>query len=115
MHAAEVPARHIAIAGATIAGTVIGAICVVLLWLHALQLPPGGAPVQAPLRPASAPMLQSAPQPELASYRAQKEQQLHGIGWVDRSQGIAHIPIEDAMALLAARAASAPGAPEAGR
>ena len=41
-------------------------------------------------------------------WRAEKAVQLQALSWVDRRRGIARIPIDDAMALLAARAASAP-------
>ena len=48
--------------------------------------------------------LRSAPQQDLAAYRAEKEARLHGFGWVDAQRGIAHIPIESAMDLLVAGA-----------
>ena len=51
-----------------------------------------------------APRLQPAPQDERAAYFAEKERRLSGIGWVDRRAGIAHIPLEEAMRLAAARA-----------
>jgi hypothetical protein len=50
-----------------------------------------------------APRLQPAPQPERAAYFADKQQRLDSAGWVDRGAGIAHIPLEDAMRLAAAR------------
>jgi len=107
----ELPAGRIAIAAAAIAGIVIGAVALVLLWLHARHMPPGGAQLeQTYTRAMPGPALQSAPQPELAAYRAQQARRLHGSGWVDTPGRIAHIPIEDAMALLAARGASAPEA-----
>ena len=105
----ELPGRRIAISAAAIAGTVLAAVVIVLLWLHARHVPPGGPALQRPYTLAMpAPALQSAPQPDLSAYLAEKMRQLHGRGWVDRTQGLAHIPIEDAMALLATRAASAP-------
>jgi hypothetical protein len=109
----ELPTSRIAIAAATIAGTVMAAVAVVLLGLQARQMPPGGRQFEQPYtRLMPGPALQSAPQPELASYRAQQAERLHGSGWVDAPGRIARIPIEDAMALLVARGASAP---EAGR
>jgi hypothetical protein len=51
-----------------------------------------------------APRLQPAPQDERTAYFAEKERRLSGVGWVDRGAGIAHIPLEDAMRLAAARA-----------
>ena len=51
-----------------------------------------------------APRLQPAPQMDRAAYFAEKERRLGSVGWVDRGAGIAHIPLEDAMRLAAARA-----------
>lgn len=42
----------------------------------------------------------------LDALRAQQRELLHGYGWVDRQAGIACIPVERAMALLAAGRAS---------
>jgi hypothetical protein len=56
--------------------------------------PPGAMP---------APRLQPAPQPERAAYFAEKQQRLDSAGWVDRGAGIAHIPLQEAMRLEAAR------------
>jgi hypothetical protein len=50
-----------------------------------------------------APRLQPAPQPERAAYFAEKQQRLDGVGWVDHGAGIAHIPIDQAMRMEAAR------------
>lgn len=109
----ELPTGRIAIAAAAIAGTVLAAVAVVLLWLHAHHMPLGGRQLEQPYtRLMPGPALQSAPQPELATYRAEQAARLHGSGWVDASGRIVHIPIEDAMALLVARSASAS---EAGR
>lgn len=55
------------------------------------------------------PGLQSAPQDERAAYFAEKDRLLHGYAWVDRQAGTARIPIEVAMALLAARGAGGVG------
>ena len=58
-------------------------------------------------RPAAtipAPRLQPAPQGERAAYFAEKERRLGSVGWVDRGAGVAHIPLDEAMRLAAARA-----------
>jgi hypothetical protein len=47
--------------------------------------------------------LESAPFAERDAYFAAKERELHAWGWVDRRAGIARIPIEESMRLLAAR------------
>lgn len=51
----------------------------------------------------SVPMLEREPRADRAAYEADKRQRLHSFGWVDRKGGIAHIPIEDAIAIVAAR------------
>src|SRR4051812_9224401 len=102
MSGPDLRAGRIAIAGAAIAGTVIGVVAVVLLWLHERQLPAGGARLPQPYTLAiPGPALESAPQPALQGYREEKSRQLHGRGWVDVAHGIVHIPIEDAMTLMA--------------
>jgi hypothetical protein len=66
-----------------------------------------------------APGLQGDPRAERLRLEARQSAELHGYAWVDRAAGLAHIPIEDAMALVAARGqgafdpldAPAPGAP----
>lgn len=50
---------------------------------------------------AAAPQLRTHPQADLAAFRSAEEEQLHKLGWVDRKKGIARIPIEDAMRLVA--------------
>ena len=47
------------------------------------------------------PQLQSAPQEDRARYFSEKEKQLGEYGWIDRGRGIARIPIEEAMKLVA--------------
>lgn len=49
------------------------------------------------------PRLQSAPSVDLQMLRAQKQTLLESYGWVDRQAGIVHIPIDQAMELLAKR------------
>jgi hypothetical protein len=55
------------------------------------------------------PRLQVRPQADLLSLRAAEVQRLESYGWVDPRAGIARIPIERAMALLAV--GSTAGAP----
>lgn len=49
------------------------------------------------------PELQLNAAADLQKFRAQKEQQLDSYGWVDRGNGIAHIPIAQAMHDVATR------------
>lgn len=94
--------------GGAIALTVATAIAVVLSILAHRHVPVGGVPVDKPARPgAGLPMLQAAPQPDLVAYKAAKLRVLHDLGWVDAASGVAHVPIEAAMAMQAERAATA--------
>lgn len=51
---------------------------------------------------AGSPALQHSPATDLAMFRNQEEHELARLAWVDRNAGIAQIPIEDAMKLVAA-------------
>jgi hypothetical protein len=55
--------------------------------------------------------LQVDPARDIAAFRAEKQQLLDSYGWVDREHGIARIPIERAMAMLATRRNVVGGAP----
>jgi hypothetical protein len=50
-----------------------------------------------------APRLQSTPRQDLEQLRAEEEKELASYGWVDEKAGIAHIPIEEAIKIVAAR------------
>lgn len=96
----------------------IGAIaiaCGILFALGAafLLLRARGPAANAPARPfrAPAPLLQTAPQLERAAYFAEKARLTGSYGWVDRQAGVARIPVDEAMRLMAARAK--PGRPAA--
>lgn len=84
-------------------------------FLHPVPTPPPGA------FKAEAPLLLSAPQPEKSTYFAEKERMITGYGWVDRRAGIARIPVEEAMRVMAQRAGAgragpvSPSAPAEGR
>lgn len=58
--------------------------------------------VQGPI-PGDRPVLQQAPQTDLAEWRQQQSVRLNTTGWVDREAGIVHIPIDRAMDLLVER------------
>jgi hypothetical protein len=49
------------------------------------------------------PRLQITPLQDLEQVRAQEEKELNSYGWVDPRAGIAHIPIDDAIRILATR------------
>jgi hypothetical protein len=56
------------------------------------------------------PQLQARPVDDLRTLRAWEDERLHGWGWTDREAGLARIPIDRAMALLAPE--PGPAAPE---
>lgn len=96
--------RAIVLSGAAILATVLLVVGSVLLLLRGWDMPvPTDRVAPRPEVRGSAPLLQSAPQPDLAAYRAAKEQELGTLRWVDRPHGIAQIPIGSAMEILAAR------------
>ena len=105
----DVSVRPLLWGGFAIAAAVMIVIGSVFLLLGVWQQPPDPSRVRMAyklLRPG--PVLQSAPQPDLARYLADKQRLLDSAAWVDAQRGIARIPVADAMALLAASAASAP-------
>lgn len=89
------------------AAIIAGAIACALV-AAALLLGARGPASNTPPQPfeGTKPLLQSAPQPERADYFAEKRRVTAGYGWVDRKAGIARIPVDEAMKLLAARGAT---------
>ena len=92
---------------------VLALVCVLSLWLTRRMLTSFEAtanrldtPVH-PLAPAReippAPLLQEEPGRELTEYEQSVRRQLDTYGWVDRPQGIVHIPIERAIELTLER------------
>jgi hypothetical protein len=60
---------------------------------------------------ARAPLLQAAPQVERSQYFAEKARMTGSYGWVDRQAGIARIPVEEAMRVMASQAKRGKEAP----
>jgi hypothetical protein len=58
------------------------------------------------------PRLEDNERTELNGFRYGEEQELNSYGWVDKNAGIAHIPIEQAMQLIAQK--GLPTTPQAG-
>lgn len=103
----DVPARGLSITGLSIA-LGIALLIAMLVWLRQTVWappPPSHAPFaqQAPSPP---PRLQTQPEADLARLRLANAQRLHSYGWVDQAQGIAHIPIEQAMRVYVIQASS---------
>jgi hypothetical protein len=99
----DVAVRPVVWTGIAIAIAIAAVIASVLALLHFGGMPFGGERL-ANAKQLAAPDLSSAPQDDLARYRREKQARLDSTGWVDPEAGIAHIPISDAMDLLAARA-----------
>lgn len=53
--------------------------------------------------PFPAPALQKTPQDDLKRFELEQRKALSGYGWADRSKGLARIPIDEAMRIIAAR------------
>jgi hypothetical protein len=56
-----------------------------------------------PLKVFPEPRLQRTPGPDLKAFRAQEDKVLDSYGWIDQSKGVVRIPIDRAIAVLAAR------------
>jgi hypothetical protein len=70
----------------------------VLLWAY----PDAASDVgRQPTSEPPAPRLQTNPPQDFASFQAEEQKKLHGYHWIDRQNGIVHIPIEQAMQNLA--------------
>jgi hypothetical protein len=98
VEASDVDDRLIWIGVPVLVATVLisAAIC---LWLF-----PGSVAdkiLREPLPQYPAPRLQPSPRDEMAAFHAQEMQRLNGTGWVDRANGVVHIPIADAMLKVA--------------
>jgi hypothetical protein len=57
----------------------------------------------SPLPSYPSPQLQADPPADMRAFLHREADQLNSGGWIDRNAGIAHIPIDEAMKLLAAR------------
>ena len=71
-----------------------------LIMLGAFPLARGDVERRLTITPPE-PRLQTDPAADLAAYMAKQRELLDSYGWVDRAQGIARIPIEEAMRRLA--------------
>lgn len=62
---------------------------------------------QRPQAPFPQPSLQTDPHADLKRFLDEQRAELTGYAWIDREQGLAKIPIEEAMRIVAARGAHA--------
>jgi hypothetical protein len=98
----DVDARRIALFGGGLAGFILLAL---LLLALIYGIPPHPLPFgfATGLFERNVPVLQADPHADLQAYRVEKQRLLHGFGWVDRGAGIARIPIDEAMKIIAER------------
>jgi hypothetical protein len=93
-----------------IAATFAGVVALSALLLGGLvgvfevwQPPPSGSALERTELVPPAPRLEVRPQEDLKQVRERESQLLQGYGWIDRDAGVARIPIDRAMAILAER------------
>lgn len=79
-----------------------------VLFYYSREVP---GPAQRPPRAFAEPQLQRDPEADLARMRDAQHDRLDGYAWVDRTQGIARMPVAEAMRMLAVRGADAYRAP----
>lgn len=100
----DVNIRAILSVGAVIAGFIILAAIIARLMVTGLATHQAKAPEGAFIQPpatAPTPTLEPHPTVEINAFRAEKTKVLANYGWVDKQGGIARIPIDRAIAILA--------------
>lgn len=97
----DLPPRAILLALAGIFGLIGATGLGVAALLHALSRPP--VPDAMPAPPRAGPPLLVDQGAERRALEARGAARLQGYGWTDRDAGLAHIPIDRAVALLLAR------------
>jgi hypothetical protein len=103
----DVGARWVGVAAAGLAITMVA--LAALMWgylslFDSRQVPGSGrtAVERTELTPPK-PRLESDPEGDARAINRSADERLSGAGWIDRADGIAHIPIDDAMRLLSQR------------
>jgi len=100
----DLPVRLVAWLGAGLfAGIILSGVLVaglVALYLHFHQ-PAKVSPLESVEQVPPAPRLETTPEGDRASIEQAAKERLAGYGWADRNAGMARIPIERAMELLA--------------
>jgi hypothetical protein len=93
--------RGVLLGGAVIAASVLITLLAARGVLEAFgELPP--VVIGKPFTRTAGPPLEASPQEDLEKYRAEEHRKLEQYRLVDEQSGVVHIPIERAMALLAA-------------
>jgi hypothetical protein len=71
------------------------AIMLLVAWLFPQSLP--DRTIQLPLPVYPSPRLQPSPRADMQRFYSEEMQRLNSTGWVDKANGVVHIPIADAM------------------
>jgi hypothetical protein len=97
------PHSEIDTRGVLIVVLAVGMIIILVSFAGTLMLRKDGPQRAAPTETSQPPpiRLSSDPGDEIEAYRRDKDAQLHSYGWVDHEPGIAHVPIDRAMQILA--------------
>jgi hypothetical protein len=69
------------------------------VWLYPRSLT--DKTITRPLPDPAAPRLQQSPAADMRAFYAREIKELNSVGWVDRAHGIVHMPIDEAMRLVA--------------
>ncbi len=104
----DVNTRSIVRLGAALAAVVVLVLVALGPFTRWMTAPEPGDKAPAPLatelsRVPPEPRLQPVPTAQLQDLRAYEKQRLSSYGWVDKNKGLAHIPIDRAIALMAER------------
>jgi hypothetical protein len=103
--------RRVTIVGAALVAMVVVCVIAAVAMTRGLAHHYARPPATATALPATGgPPLEPDPTATLARFRAEKRALLDGYAWVDRAHGVARIPVDEAMRIVAveAGAASAP-------
>jgi len=82
-------------AGVALALGTLVALALLVLWLYPTAIT--DRTLHLPLSRYPDPQLQTSPRADMAQFHSAEMLWLNGTGWVDKGQGIAHIPIAEAM------------------
>jgi hypothetical protein len=107
----DIGAGFIWVATASMLGLLL-ACALLVLWLYPASLSDTGPQQPLPVYPA--PRLQADPGAAMRTFHAKQMQQLDGTGWMDTERKVPHVPIADAMRIVAHEGIPgwpAPGAP----
>lgn len=81
--------------------TTLAVIAIVLFPLWLFPRAAGDKTLTLPLPRFASPRLQSNPSADMQAFYDSKIRWLNSFGWVDKAQGIVHVPIDDAMRRIA--------------